>query len=164
MGDEVILQRTGRNAVTVQRQEKDAVGQIQSRPVDVYRNRWVIEQREFFEERAEAARIVRDDTIKPREARGGPRDEPLSPVSTLNTWGRRGGPANWRFRPLAAGWDRPLCGVRDPAVGDDWRIALSIKVSEGAASHGKFGGIVDVLVRGASHVRSRSRSTFSRLS
>ena len=67
-GDEVILQRTGRDAVTVQRQENHAVGQIQSRPVDVYRNRLVIEKREFFEERAEAARIVRDDTIKPREA------------------------------------------------------------------------------------------------
>ena len=67
-GDEVILQRTGRDAVTVQRQEKDADGQIQSRPVAVYRNRWVIEKREFFEERAEAARIVRDETLKPREA------------------------------------------------------------------------------------------------
>jgi Large polyvalent protein-associated domain 7 len=67
-GDEVILQRTGRDAVTVQREEKDVDGQIQSRPVDVYRNRWVIEKREFFEERAEAARIVRDETIKPREA------------------------------------------------------------------------------------------------
>jgi hypothetical protein len=42
--------------------------------------------------------------------------------------------------------------------------SLSIKVHEVAAGHGKFGGIVDVLVRGASHVRSRSRSTFSRLS
>jgi hypothetical protein len=52
----------------VQRQEKDADGQIQSRPVDLYRNRWVIEKREFFEERAEAAHIVRDETIKPREA------------------------------------------------------------------------------------------------
>ena len=30
--------------------------------------------------------------------------------------------------------------------------------------YGKFAGIVDVLVRGASQVRSRSRSTFSRLS
>jgi Large polyvalent protein-associated domain 7 len=67
-GDEVILQRTGRDAVTVQRPGKGAEGQSQSRPVDVYRNRWVIEKREFFEERAEAARIVRDEAIKPREA------------------------------------------------------------------------------------------------
>jgi hypothetical protein len=44
------------------------------------------------------------------------------------------------------------------------RIALSIKVNEVAAGHGKFGGVVDVLVRGASRVRSRSRITFSRLS
>ena len=67
-GDEVIVQRTGRDAVAVTRQEKEADGQIQSRHLDVYRNRWVIEKREFFEERAEAARIVSDGTIKPREA------------------------------------------------------------------------------------------------
>jgi hypothetical protein len=31
----------------------------------------VIEKRQFFEERAEAARIVCDETIKPREAGAG---------------------------------------------------------------------------------------------
>jgi hypothetical protein len=67
-GDEVIVQRTGRHAVTVQRQEKDADGKVQSSPVDVYRNRWVIEKRQFFDERSEAARTVRDEAIKPREA------------------------------------------------------------------------------------------------
>jgi len=67
-GDGEILQRVGRGAVTVQRQERDADGQIQSRPLDVYRNRWAIEKREFFEERAEAARIVRDEKINPPEA------------------------------------------------------------------------------------------------
>jgi hypothetical protein len=67
-GDEVVLQRTGRDVVTVQRQEKEEDGTIQARPVDVYRNRWVIEQSEFFEERAAAARLVRDEAIKPREA------------------------------------------------------------------------------------------------
>ena len=41
---------------------------------------------------------------------------------------------------------------------------LSTKVNAMAAGHGKFGGIVNVLVRGVSHVRSRSRSTFRRLS
>jgi hypothetical protein len=67
-GDELILQRTGRDAITVQRQEKDADGKVQSKPVEAFRNRWVIEKRQFFEERVEAARVVRDETIKPREA------------------------------------------------------------------------------------------------
>jgi hypothetical protein len=67
-GDEVILQRTGRDTVTVQRQEKDAQGELQPKPVEVYRNRWVIEKREFFEKRAAAAEILRTEKIKLREA------------------------------------------------------------------------------------------------
>jgi len=67
-GDEVVLQRTGRDAVTVQRQEKDAQGTIQSKAVEAYRNRWVIEKHEFFEQRAHAARTLRDETIGPRDA------------------------------------------------------------------------------------------------
>jgi hypothetical protein len=41
---------------------------------------------------------------------------------------------------------------------------LSIMLDAVAAGHGRFGGITNVLARSASHVRSRSRSTFSRLS
>ena len=54
--------------MVVQRQEKDAQGKLQSKAVETYRNRWVIEKREFFEQRAAAANIVRNDTISPREA------------------------------------------------------------------------------------------------
>ena len=36
--------------------------------MDAYRNRWVIEKREFFEERAVAARIVQDETVSARDA------------------------------------------------------------------------------------------------
>ena len=68
VGDEVIVQSNGRDAVTVQRRERDAAGALKERPVDAYRNRWVIEKREFFEERAVAARIVRNEAIGPRDA------------------------------------------------------------------------------------------------
>jgi len=67
-GDEVVLQHTGRDAVTVQRQERDAQGTIHPKVLEAYRNRWAIEKREFFEQRAQAARTVRDETIGPREA------------------------------------------------------------------------------------------------
>ena len=68
VGDEVILQRSGRDAVTVQRRARDSEGQLKEKAVEVYRNRWVIEKREFFEQRATAARVVRDEVIGPREA------------------------------------------------------------------------------------------------
>jgi Large polyvalent protein-associated domain 7 len=68
VGDEVILRRTGRDAVTVKRAEKDAQGQIKHKEVEAYRNRWILEKREFFEQRAAAAQIVRDESVGPREA------------------------------------------------------------------------------------------------
>jgi putative DNA primase/helicase len=68
IGDEVILQRTGRDAVTVKRQERDPQGQFRSKNVEVFRNRWAIEKQSFFEARAAAAQIVRDEGIAAREA------------------------------------------------------------------------------------------------
>jgi len=68
VGDEVILQQTGRDAVTVKRLERGVQGELQPRETAVYRNRWVIEKREFFEERARAAEVVRDASIDPRTA------------------------------------------------------------------------------------------------
>jgi hypothetical protein len=68
LGDEVILQRTGRDTVTVKRAERDVQGQIKHRDVETYRNRWVLEKREFFEQRTAAAQIVRDETVGPRDA------------------------------------------------------------------------------------------------
>jgi putative DNA primase/helicase len=68
IGDEVVLQRTGRDAVTVKRQEHDPEGQLRSKNVEVFRNRWVIEKQSFFEARAAAAHIVRDEDIAAREA------------------------------------------------------------------------------------------------
>jgi putative DNA primase/helicase len=68
IGDEVVLQRTGRDAVTVKRQERDPEGQFRSKNVEAFRNRWFIEKQSFFEVRAAAAQIVRDDGIAAREA------------------------------------------------------------------------------------------------
>jgi hypothetical protein len=67
-GDEVILLRTGRDAVTVKRPERDAEGQVRNKDVEAYRNRWVIEKREFFEQRAAAAQVVRDEGVAPQAA------------------------------------------------------------------------------------------------
>jgi hypothetical protein len=68
VGDDVILQRTGRDAVTVKRPERGADGQASLKDVAVFRNRWVIEKAGFFEARAEAAQLVRNETIGPRDA------------------------------------------------------------------------------------------------
>jgi conjugative element/phage-associated large polyvalent protein len=68
LGDEVILLRTGRDAVTVKRPERDAEGQVRHKDVEVYRNRWVMEKREFFEQRAAAAQVVRDESVAPQAA------------------------------------------------------------------------------------------------
>jgi hypothetical protein len=68
IGDDVVLQRTGRDTVTVKRQERGADGEVRPKDVEVFRNRWVIEKQSFFEARAVAAQIVRDEAVGPREA------------------------------------------------------------------------------------------------
>jgi len=68
VGDNVVLQRTGRDAVTVKRQDRGADGQLRAKEVEVFRNRWVLETQTFFDERAAAAQVVRDGTVEPREA------------------------------------------------------------------------------------------------
>jgi hypothetical protein len=68
IGDEVVLVRTGRDLLTVQRPERGADGELTPKEVDVFRNRWVIEKQEFFEQRAAAAQIVRNEAVGPREA------------------------------------------------------------------------------------------------
>jgi hypothetical protein len=67
-GDNVVLHRTGRDFVTVKRQERAADGQLRKKDVEVFRNRWVIETQAFFDERTAAAQIVRNGTVGPREA------------------------------------------------------------------------------------------------
>ena len=68
IGDEVILQRAGRDAVTVKRRQRNAEGALAEKEVPAFRNRWVIEKQSFFEERERAASVVRNETIQPTEA------------------------------------------------------------------------------------------------
>jgi conjugative element/phage-associated large polyvalent protein len=68
VGDEVILQRTGRDVVTVKREERDADGQLRPKDTAVFRNRWVIETQSFFEARNAAAQIIRDEAVGARDA------------------------------------------------------------------------------------------------
>jgi Large polyvalent protein-associated domain 7 len=67
VGDEVVLQRTGRDPVTVKRQAKDEQGELREKEVGAFRNRWGFETREFLEQRAEVAAVVRDESVRPRE-------------------------------------------------------------------------------------------------
>jgi putative DNA primase/helicase len=81
IGDEVVLQQTGRDTVTVKRTERDADGNLKPKDVETHRNRWVIEKSAFFAERAAAAQVFRDATIDPRTA---VRDHPELAGTYLN--------------------------------------------------------------------------------
>jgi len=66
IGDDVVLQRTGRDTVTVKRAERGADGKLSPKEVAVFRNRWVIEKQSFLDARAAAAQTVRDLGAKRR--------------------------------------------------------------------------------------------------
>jgi len=69
IGDEVGLRAVRRDAVTLKEPGRDNDGKVIGyRPLTVHRNRWIVEQREFFAERARAARIVRDPKQEPKKA------------------------------------------------------------------------------------------------
>jgi Large polyvalent protein-associated domain 7 len=69
MGDEIGLRAVRRDTVTVQESERDPEGKVVGRkPLDTHRNRWIVEKREFFDERAAAARTLRDPNIHPKQA------------------------------------------------------------------------------------------------
>jgi putative DNA primase/helicase len=69
IGDEVGLRAVRRDAVTLQESTRNKDGKIVGdRPLTVHRNRWIVEQREFFAERAQAARVVRDPKLEPKKA------------------------------------------------------------------------------------------------
>lgn len=71
IGEEVGLRRVGAEKVTVRRRERDADGQvIGERALGAERHRWAVEKREFFEERAAAAAIVRDPAVNRRAVAG----------------------------------------------------------------------------------------------
>ena len=67
-GDEVGLRALRRESVKVQVAERDEAGAVvREAPLETHRNRWVLEKREFFVDRAAAARTVRDSTVDPKE-------------------------------------------------------------------------------------------------
>jgi hypothetical protein len=66
LGDEVALRSVARDAVTVK--ARDPEGKLTEREVQAHRNRWIVEKREFFDSRAEAARTVRDASVTPKQA------------------------------------------------------------------------------------------------
>ena len=69
IGEEVSLLRTGADPVTVKRRERDAQGNLlKESDVAAQRNRWVIERRDFIDEREAAAEVLRDTRIAPKEA------------------------------------------------------------------------------------------------
>ncbi len=69
IGDEVGLRAVRRDAVTLKEPTRDNDGKVVgNRLLTVHRNRWIVEQREFFAERAQAARVVRDPKLEPRQA------------------------------------------------------------------------------------------------
>jgi hypothetical protein len=85
LGDAVILQRTGRDAVTVRRQARDESGQPTGPPVATFHNRWVIEKQEYFEQRSGAAQVVRNAAIDARQATPQQHPELADTYLTLKT-------------------------------------------------------------------------------
>jgi hypothetical protein len=67
-GDEVGLRSVRQDPVKVRTQDRDEAGEITERNLETHRNRWIIEKRSFFEERAAAARTVRDPSVDPKKA------------------------------------------------------------------------------------------------
>ena len=68
VGDEVGLRAHSRESVRVQFAERDEAGEvIRESPMETHRNRWILEKREFFADRAAAARLVRDAAVAPKE-------------------------------------------------------------------------------------------------
>ncbi len=67
-GDEVGLRAVRQDPVKVRRQDRDDAGQVSERNLETHRNRWIIEKRELFQARAEAARTVRDISVDAKQA------------------------------------------------------------------------------------------------
>ena len=69
VGEEVGLRAVREDTVTVRAPERDAEGKvIAEKDLRVHRNRWIVEKRAFFAERAQAARTLRDRSIDPKQA------------------------------------------------------------------------------------------------
>jgi putative DNA primase/helicase len=64
VGDEIGVRALRRDAVKVLRPERDVEGRrIGEKALDAHRNAWIIEKGDFFRERAQAARVLRDPSV-----------------------------------------------------------------------------------------------------
>ncbi|WP_161828457.1 LPD7 domain-containing protein [Steroidobacter agaridevorans] len=69
IGDEIGVRALRREAVKIRRPEHDAEGRmIGSSTVNTHRNGWIVEKREFFRERSQAARVLRDASVDRQHA------------------------------------------------------------------------------------------------
>jgi hypothetical protein len=69
LGDVVGVKRLAREPVTITTSQRNGAGQvIAQREQEVFRNRWVVEKVQFFAERSQLARRVRDDQVEARRA------------------------------------------------------------------------------------------------
>lgn len=69
IGDEIGVRSLRQDVVKVFRPEHDAEGRvIGEKAHDTHRNAWVVEKREFFRERAQASRVLRDPGINRQQA------------------------------------------------------------------------------------------------
>lgn len=69
IGDEIGVRALKSDAVKVHRPEHDSEGRvIGTTPVAARRNGWIVEKREFFRERSQAARVLRDASIDRQHA------------------------------------------------------------------------------------------------
>jgi hypothetical protein len=68
-GDHVTVQHAGERTVTVPRRRQDAQGNfVREEEVTAYRNRWIVETRDFLRQREQVSRVVRDANIPVEEA------------------------------------------------------------------------------------------------
>ena len=68
-GEDVGLRAVRRDAVKVKKTARGADGKVAGmRELETHRNRWIVEKREFFEARAQAARTIRDTTVPSKQA------------------------------------------------------------------------------------------------
>ncbi len=67
IGDEVVLRAVKREPVTVKSRRESGEGPPIEKEVATHRNRWVVEQRQFLEQREKAAQVLRDPAVAPAQ-------------------------------------------------------------------------------------------------
>lgn len=69
VGDEIGVRALRRDAVKIRRPEHDDEGRVVgTTAVAAHRNGWIVEKRDFFRERSQAARVLRDSSVDRQQA------------------------------------------------------------------------------------------------